>query len=166
MDSQLYVWARKQEVQRDLGRRALVSEAKALRAQGGAPAPRLGWKGFGRPRRDVMLGINKHVKVTTPTEEGEMQRKPVISDSPEGAQENSNGRAWRWRVEPGMEGAFQDLLGWMLPSQQGAEVETAPTPPEPSPLAAVEHRATPRPQPSARGAGEGRLTAEPGPLPA
>jgi hypothetical protein len=46
-------------------------------------------------------------------------------ETAEHAQQNGNGRAWRWRVEPGMENAFQDLLGWMLSGQRDAEIETA-----------------------------------------
>ena len=36
MDRQLYVWARKQEIGRELAQRALVSEAKGLTAEGRA----------------------------------------------------------------------------------------------------------------------------------
>jgi hypothetical protein len=150
MDSQLYMWARKQEIQHELARRALVSEAKALRARDGAG------------RRNVMFGTKRHLRATTPTEEEERQRAPVISDSPAGAQENGNGRAWRWRVEPGMEDAFQDLLGWMLPGQRGAEVETASRSPQPSaPVAAEQLAAT---QPTALETGERRPASELRPL--
>ena len=150
MDSQLYLWARKQEIQRELARRALVSEAKARRARDGAG------------RRFMMFGLKRHLRETTPTKQEETQRPPVIPASTAGAQENTNGRAWRWQVEPGMEDAFQDLLGWMLPSQRGAEVETAPTPPEPSPSAAIEQR--PAPQPTALETGERRPASELRPL--
>jgi hypothetical protein len=34
-------------------------------------------------------------------------------------------RTWRWKVEPGMEDAFDDLLGWLLSSQRDTEAETA-----------------------------------------
>jgi hypothetical protein len=152
MDSQLFVWARKQEIQRELARRALVSEAKALQAQGNGD------------RRGTMFRSKEHVKATTLTNEEEMQRKPAIADSPATGQESGDGRTWRWRVEPGMEDAFQELMGWMLSSQRGAEVETADSPPQPSAPVPAEARPTPRPQPNARGAAEGRLTAEPGPL--
>ena len=37
---------------------------------------------------------------------------------------NSEGRGWQWKVEPGMEDAFDDLLGWLLSSQRDTEVET------------------------------------------
>jgi len=149
MDSQLYVWARKQEIQHELSRRALVSEAKALRARDGAG------------RRSIMSAIKRHLRATTPAKQEEI-RAPVISDSPARAEQPGNGRAWRWQVEPGMEDAFQDLLGWMLPSQRGAEVETADSPPEPSALVAAEQR--PAPQPAALEAGERRPASELRPL--
>ena len=113
-----------------------------------------------------MFGIRRHLRATTPTRQEGLRQEPAVSDPPAVAQESGNGRAWRWRVEPGMEEAFQDLLGWMLPSQRGAEVETASSPPEPSAPVTAEQLTAPDPQPSARGAGEGRLTIEPGPLPA
>ena len=94
-----------------------------------------------------MAGIEAHVRATTLTEEEDMQRKPVVSETP--VQAPQNGRAWRWRVEPGMEEAFQDLLGWMLPGQQRAEVETAGSLPQPSAPVAAEQR--PAPQPTASG---------------
>jgi hypothetical protein len=154
MDTQLYVRARKQEFRRELARRALVSEAKALRTQGNGD-----WRG-------TMFRTKEYVAAVTPTEEKEMRQETETTRSPAEVQQSGNGRAWRWQVEPGMESAFQDLLGWMLSSQQGAEVETAPPRPEPSAPAAAEHQPAPGPQPSARGVGEGRLTVEPGSLPA
>jgi hypothetical protein len=36
-------------------------------------------------------------------------------------------RIWRWKVEPGMEGAFEDLQGWLLSSQRDTAVETVRT---------------------------------------
>jgi len=150
MDTQLYGWARRQEIQRELAHRALVSEAKALQARDGAG------------RRFMMFGIKRHLKETTPVKQEEMLRPPVIPASTAGAQENANGRAWRWQVEPGMEDAFQDLLGWMLPSQRGAEVATADSPSQSSAPVAAEHR----PQPTVQAAGERRPTSELEPLPA
>jgi len=38
---------------------------------------------------------------------------------------HTKSRVWRWKVEPGMEDAFDDLLGWMLSSQRDTETETA-----------------------------------------
>jgi len=151
MDSQLHVWARKQEIQRELARRTLVSEAKALRARDNAG------------RRDIMFGTKRHLKATTPTKQEEMQQPPVIPASTAGAQENKNDRAWRWRVEPGMEDAFQDLLGWMLPSHQHAEVETAGSPPEPS-APAAEVRPASKPQSKAWAAAGRPLASESEPL--
>jgi len=40
---------------------------------------------------------------------------------------------WRWKVEPGMGDAFDDLLGWMLSSQRDTEIETAAMSPGNSP---------------------------------
>jgi len=36
-------------------------------------------------------------------------------------------RIWNWKVEPGMEDAFDDLLGWLLSSQRDAPTESAAT---------------------------------------
>ena len=151
MDSQLHVWVKKQEIQRELARRTLVSEAKALRARDNAG------------RRHIMFGIKRHLKATTPTKQEEMEPKPAISEQLVGGQPNGNGRAWRWRVEPGMEDAFQDLLGWMLPSQQHAEVETAGSPPEPS-APAAEVRPTSKPQSKAWAAAGRPLASQSEPL--
>jgi hypothetical protein len=38
-------------------------------------------------------------------------------------------RIWRWKVEPGMEEAFDDLLGWLLSGQRSAAIEAAAMPP-------------------------------------
>jgi len=46
-------------------------------------------------------------------------------DAPPNRQE----RVWRWRVEPGMEDAFEDLLGWLLSGQRDAIVEKATSAP-------------------------------------
>jgi hypothetical protein len=50
----------------------------------------------------------------------------------------SKNRTWRWRVEPGMEDAFQDLLGWLLSSQQDAEIEAARPPSQTEQVQAVQ----------------------------
>ena len=71
-----------------------------------------------------MFGIGRFDKASVQTEDGEIQQAQATLETTEQAQQNGNGRAWRWRVEPGMENAFQDLLGWMLPGQRGAEIET------------------------------------------
>ena len=160
MDRQLYVWARKQEIGRELAHRALVSEARRLPAGGRTaerqprrwlmPQPwrRLAsnrpWQGLdaessepaaqgGSSRcaaeqetigRGVMFGIGRFGTASVQTKGGEIQQAQATLETAEQAQQNGNGRAWRWRVEPGMENAFQDLLGWMLPGQRGAEIET------------------------------------------
>lgn len=48
-------------------------------------------------------------------------------------------RAWRWRVETGMEGSFRSLLAWLLSSQRGelAEAEQASSEPAGTRPAAV-----------------------------
>ena len=83
MYSELNLWAKKQELQRELARLDLLAEAKRSQAQEGATE----WR------------------------------------------ENRNGRVWRWRIEPGKEEAFRDLLGSMLPSWGRAERETTNSPP-------------------------------------
>ena len=50
-------------------------------------------------------------------------------------------RIWRWKVEPGVEGAFDDLLGWMLSSQRDTEVEAAAVSPGNSPSQRLRRRA-------------------------
>lgn len=106
------------------------------------------------------------IKATEHMKEEEMQRDQVISETGKQAQQNRNGRAWRWRIEPGMEDAFQDLLGWQLSSQRDAEMETANSPPQPSPSAADERRPASKPQPTVQPESERRLASEPGALPA
>ena len=111
-----------------------------------------------------MFGIRRHLRAMTPTKQEDLRQEPTVSDPPAVAKESGNGRAWRWRVEPGMEETFQDLLGWMLPSQRGAEVETASTPPQPSAPVTAEQLTAP--QPTALEAGERRHASEFRPLPA
>jgi hypothetical protein len=57
--------------------------------------------------------------------EREAQELRLISEARRQARPGGNGRTWRWRVEPGMEEAFEDLQSWLLPSQREAAVETA-----------------------------------------
>ena len=92
-----------------------------------------------------MLRTEEYARGTVPTKEEAMQQ-------------NGNGRTWRWQVEPGMEDAFQDLLGWMLPSQRGAEIETA-SPPQPSDPAPAETRPAAEPQPEPQPTAWGRKQA-------
>ena len=46
---------------------------------------------------------------------------------------NTERRIWQWKVEPGMEDAFDDLRGWLLSSQRETEVERAAVLPGNSP---------------------------------
>jgi hypothetical protein len=46
---------------------------------------------------------------------------------------NTEKRVWQWKVEPGMEDAFDDLLGWLLSSQRETEVESGTVSPGNSP---------------------------------
>jgi hypothetical protein len=71
-----------------------------------------------------MFVIGRFDKAPVQTKDGEIQQAQATLETAEQAQQNGSGRAWHWRVEPGMESAFQDLLGWMLPGQRGAEIET------------------------------------------
>jgi hypothetical protein len=71
-----------------------------------------------------MFGIGRFGEAPVQTKDGEIQQALATLETAERAQQNGTGRAWRWRVEAGMEDAFQDLLGWMLPGQRGAEIET------------------------------------------
>jgi hypothetical protein len=48
-----------------------------------------------------------------------------ISEARRRAGEGGDARGWHWRLEPGMEEAFEDLQSWLLPSQREATVETA-----------------------------------------
>jgi hypothetical protein len=116
--------------------------------------------------RDNMFLTEEYVKATMHMKEEETRRAHLISEAREQAQQNRNGRAWHWRVEPGMEDAFQDLQGWLLSSQRDAEMETANSPPEPSPSVESEYHPASEPQPNAWAEGEGRLSPEPQSLPA
>ncbi len=95
-----------------------------------------------------MLRTEEYAEGTVLTKEGAMHQ-------------NGNSRTWRWSVEPGMEDAFQDLLGWMLPSQRNAEIETAKSPPPSTPVPAD---VQPAPAPRANAWPGGRLASEPGSL--
>jgi hypothetical protein len=142
MANQLYVRAKRPELQRE--RHAEGQETK---------------KG-----RDTMFLTEEYLKATMHMKEEETRRAHLISEAREQAQQNRNGRAWHWQIEPGMEDAFQDLQGWLLSSQRDAEMETANSPPQPSAPAEGEYLPAPNARPSARAAGEGRLTSEPEPL--
>jgi hypothetical protein len=64
-------------------------------------------------------------ELRTKREEAERLRR--VSEARRQARQDGTARAWRWRIEPGMEGAFRNLLGWLLSSQRDASVETAST---------------------------------------
>ena len=53
---------------------------------------------------------------------------------------HTKGRVWRWKVEPGMEDAFDDLLGWLLSSQRDKQIETAAMSPGNSPSERLRRR--------------------------
>jgi len=72
-----------------------------------------------------MWAIDYFVRATLMMKEEEAERLRLLSELPRRARQGGNARAWRWRIEPGMGEAFRDLLGWFLPSQQGAASETA-----------------------------------------
>jgi hypothetical protein len=56
------------------------------------------------------------------------ERLRLASDARRGAGEGKSAHGWRWRIEPGMEEAFEDLQGWLLSSQQEVPAEmTAPS---------------------------------------
>jgi hypothetical protein len=65
------------------------------------------------------------IRATMMMKEKEPQRFRLVSEARRQARPGGNGRVWRWRVEPGMEEAFEDLQSWLLPSQREATVETA-----------------------------------------
>lgn len=88
----------------------------------------------------------EYLKATMHMKEEEIRRADLVSEAREQTQQRRNGRSWHWRIEPGMEEAFQDLLGWMLPSQRDAEMETANSPPQPMPSRAREGRLPSEPE--------------------
>lgn len=57
-----------------------------------------------------------------------MQQTHLIRENPKSARAMERGRVWRWRIEPDMEEAFQELLGWLLSGQRNAEMETVDRP--------------------------------------
>jgi len=74
---------------------------------------------------DIMWVIDYFVRATLMMKEEETQRLRLLSEVRGRAGEARNARGWRWRIEPGMEAAFEDLRGWFLSSQQEAASETA-----------------------------------------
>jgi hypothetical protein len=133
MDSQLYLKAKRQEPQREPAWPAGETAAQGSASRHAEEQETI--RG-----RDIMLLTKEHVKATVHMKEEETHRAHLIPEAREQAQQNRNGRAWRWRIEPSMEDAFQDLQGWLLSSQRDAEMETANSPPGPSPRAGSEGR--------------------------
>ena len=74
---------------------------------------------------DIMWTIDYFIRATMMMKEKEAQRLRLVSEARRSAVEDGSARAWRWRVEPGMEEAFEGLQSWLLPSQREATVETA-----------------------------------------
>jgi hypothetical protein len=159
MDSHLYVWAKRPELQRDL-----VRPAGETAAQDGPS--RHAEEQETKRGREIMLPTEEQAKATMHMKAEERRRAHLISEAREQAQHSRNGRAWHWRIEPGMEDAFQDLQGWLLSSQRDAEMETANSPPGPSVSAGSEADPKCEPQPSAWAEGKGRPASEPESLPA
>ena len=74
-----------------------------------------------------MWATDYFIRATLMMKEEETERLRLASDARRGAGEGKSARGWRWRTEPGMEEAFEDLQGWLLSSQQEVPEEmTAP----------------------------------------
>jgi hypothetical protein len=67
-------------------------------------------------------------RATMRTREREAEQGRLVSEARRQARQDGATRGWSWRVEPGMDGAFRNLLGWLLSSQRDAPVETAAPP--------------------------------------
>jgi hypothetical protein len=70
---------------------------------------------------------DEFVKASLDAREEDVRRFRLVSEARRPAAPDGKQRVWHWRVEPGMEEAFQDLLGWFLPSQRNVEMATAET---------------------------------------
>jgi hypothetical protein len=67
-------------------------------------------------------------RATLMMKEEEAERLRLVSDARRQAGEGKSARGWRWRIEPGMEEAFEHLQGWFLSSQREVPAEmTAPS---------------------------------------
>lgn len=53
-----------------------------------------------------------------------VRRARLASQMPRPLHQRREERRWHWRIEPGMEEAFEDLLGWMLSSQRETGIVT------------------------------------------
>lgn len=82
-------------------------------------------------RAEAMLTTQEFVEVKLQEFREEARRARLAAEAARSARsERKNGR-WQWRVEPGMEGVFGSLLGWLLSSQRQADVEVLPSGREP-----------------------------------
>ena len=72
---------------------------------------------------------DEYVKVVLDARARERERARIVSEAKRCSQrQRPANRPWRWCIEPGMEEAFRDLLGWFLPSQRDAEVQRDDSP--------------------------------------
>lgn len=67
--------------------------------------------------------IDEMVRAEQRMRHAEAKRARLVSEARSAASQAAETRVWHWDVEPGMEEAFDDLLGWMLSSQQDAAAE-------------------------------------------
>ena len=65
-----------------------------------------------------------YAEATMMMKKEEAARLRLVSEARRPRGVDGSAPAWSWRIEPGMEGAFEDLQRWFLPSQRGAAVET------------------------------------------
>ena len=72
-----------------------------------------------------MWPTDEFIKATVELRENGTQPARLLSEARSETGQDDKGRIWRWQVEPGMEDALQDLLGWLLSGQRDAEVEIA-----------------------------------------
>jgi hypothetical protein len=86
-----------------------------------------------------MWVIEESARVTMQSREREAERARLVSEARRQAQQDGTHRAWQWRVESGMDGAFRNLLGWLLSSQRDAPVEPTLAPREPAASPAKEN---------------------------
>ena len=73
-----------------------------------------------------MWVMEEFAKATVSTREREAEQARLVSEARR-TQQDGAARSWRWSIEPGMDGAFRNLLGWLLSSQRDASVESAST---------------------------------------
>ena len=68
----------------------------------------------------MLLADELFVRAASQMREEEVRQVLLASEARRPTVQNSEEPVWSWRVEPGMEGAFQSLLGWLLSGQRGA----------------------------------------------